>query len=127
MGGYGTALFRSRTSGYLPPRSKKRSRAEIFERPVNERAARYFNYTNIFEGVAEETPGGTRIDLGHFGVQVRAKVAEGSRAEVCIRQQDIRIIKEGAAVKESLRRNVLAGEITGRVSSATSAGAESTA
>ena len=87
-------------------------RREIFERPANERVARYFNYTNIFDGVAEEHPEGTRINLGHFGVIVRAKVAEGKRVKVCIRQQDVRIIKEGAAVREPLRRNILAGEIT---------------
>jgi ABC-type Fe3+/spermidine/putrescine transport system ATPase subunit len=87
-------------------------RREIFERPANERVARYFNYTNIFDGVAEEHPEGTRVNLGHFGVVVRKKVAEGKRVKVCIRQQDIRIIKEGTAIKESLRRNVLAGEIT---------------
>jgi ABC-type sugar transport system ATPase subunit len=87
-------------------------RKEIFERPVSERVARYFNYTNIFEGVAQEHPEGTRIDLGHFGVVVGTKVAKGKRVKVCIRQQDIRIIKEGAVIKESLRRNVLTGEIT---------------
>ena len=88
------------------------STREVFERPVNASAARYFNYTNIFEGVAEKTPEGTRIDLGHFGVQVRAKVAEGSRVEVCIRQQDIRIIQDGEEVRDSLKRNILFGEIT---------------
>lgn len=88
------------------------STQEVFERPVNARAARYFNYTNIFEGVVEKTLGGTRIDLGHFGVQVRAKVAEGSRVRVCIRQQDIRIIEEGEGVRDSLKRNILSGEIT---------------
>ena len=87
-------------------------RREIFERPANERVARYLNYTNIFEGVAEACPEGTRIRLGHFDVVVRAKVADGKRVKVCIRQQDIRIIKEGAAIKDSLRRNILAGEIT---------------
>jgi hypothetical protein len=38
--------------------------------------------------------------------------AEGKRVKVCMRQQDIRIIKEGAAVKQSLKRNILSGEIT---------------
>ena len=84
---------------------------EIFERPVNERVARYFNYTNIFEGAAEETPGGTRIDLGHFGVEVSEKVARGRVVKVCIRQQDIRIIQEGEEVRDSLKRNILSGEI----------------
>jgi ABC-type Fe3+/spermidine/putrescine transport system ATPase subunit len=87
-------------------------RKEIFERPANERVARYFNYSNIFGGVAEEHPEGTRINLGHFGVVVRTKVTEGRRVKVCIRQQDIRIIREGAAIREPLMRNVLAGEIT---------------
>ena len=87
-------------------------RRDIFERPANERVARYFNYTNIFDGVAEDHSEGTRINLGHFSVVVRAKVADGKRVKVCIRQQDIRIIKEGAAIKDSLRRNILAGEIT---------------
>jgi ABC-type Fe3+/spermidine/putrescine transport system ATPase subunit len=85
---------------------------EIFERPVNERVARYFNYTNIFEGVAEEAPGGTRIDLGHFGVEVSEKIGPGRAVKVCIRQQDIRIIQEGGEVRDSLKRNILSGEIT---------------
>jgi ABC-type Fe3+/spermidine/putrescine transport system ATPase subunit len=84
---------------------------EIFERPATEKVARYFNYTNIFEGVAGEHGGTTRIDLGHFGVDVSAKVGAGEKVKVCIRQQDIRIIKEGEAVRESLARNILAGEI----------------
>ncbi len=88
------------------------STREIFERPVNESVARYFNYTNIFEGVAEETPEGTRINLGHFGVELSAKFAAGRRVKVCIRQQDIRIIQEGGDVRESLKRNILSGEIT---------------
>jgi ABC-type Fe3+/spermidine/putrescine transport system ATPase subunit len=84
---------------------------EIFERPANENVARYFNYTNLFEGVAEEHAGGTRVDLGHFGVQVGARVAAGRRVKVCVRQQDIRIIKEGEGIKDSLKRNVFPGEI----------------
>jgi ABC-type Fe3+/spermidine/putrescine transport system ATPase subunit len=86
-------------------------RQEIFERPANESVARYFNYTNIFEGTAERHPEGTRIDLGHFGVVVTKEITPGKRVKVCIRQQDIRIIKEGAVIKDFLRRNVFSGEI----------------
>lgn len=86
-------------------------RQELFERPIDERVARYLNYTNIFEGVAKRVPEGTRIDLGHFDVLVEKPLADGERVKVCIRQQDIRIIKEGAPLKEVLRRNVLSGEI----------------
>jgi ABC-type Fe3+/spermidine/putrescine transport system ATPase subunit len=87
------------------------ARQEIFERPVNESVAKYFNYTNIFEGVAERHPEGTRIDLGHFGVFVRTQLPQGKRVKVCIRQQDIRLIKEDVAIRDSLKRNVLSGEI----------------
>ena len=88
------------------------STREIFERPVSERVARYFNYTNIFEGVAEGTSAGTRIDLGHFGVEVSEKIEPGRAVKVCIRQQDVRIIQEGGEVRDSLKRNILSGEIT---------------
>jgi len=91
------------------------SKREIFERPMSESAARYFGYTNLFEGVAASTCGGARIDLGHFSVEVSAKVAEGRKVKVCIRQQDIRIVKEGEALKDFLRRNVLSGEIVNLV------------
>ena len=88
---------------------------EVFERPASERVARYFNYTNLFEGVTEEHPGGTRVDLGHFGVEVGEKVAAGRRVKVCIRQQDIRIIRDGAPIMKSLERNILSGEIAALV------------
>lgn len=84
---------------------------EVFERPANESVARYFNYTNIFEGVAEEHPGGTRVDLGHFGVEASEKIASGTRIKVCIRQQDIRIIRDEAPIMKPLERNVFSGEI----------------
>jgi ABC-type Fe3+/spermidine/putrescine transport system ATPase subunit len=88
------------------------STRQVFERPVNEAAARYFSYTNLFEGVAERSLAGTRVNLGHFSVEVGTLVGEGKRVKVCIRQQDIRIIKDGEAVKESLARNVFSGKIT---------------
>ncbi len=45
-------------------------------------------------------------------MEVSAKIAAGRRVKVCIRQQDIRIIQEGEAVRDSLKRNILSGEIT---------------
>jgi ABC-type Fe3+/spermidine/putrescine transport system ATPase subunit len=87
------------------------NKQEVFERPANENVARYFNYSNLFEGVAGKHPEGTRIDLGHFSVLVSREIADGNRVKVCVRQQDIRIVKEGLPLKDSLRRNLFSGEI----------------
>ncbi len=84
---------------------------EVFERPANESAARYFSYTNIFEGVAKKASPGTEIDLGHFAVNVAEEITAGRRVKLCIRQQDIRILKEDEPIRDSLKRNILAGEI----------------
>lgn len=86
-------------------------RHDIFDRPADERVARYLGYRNIFTGTARRTAGGTKIDLGHFKVELGREIPEGE-ATLCIRQQDIRIIRQGQPVKESLRRNVFSGSVT---------------
>ena len=84
---------------------------EIFEQPSTEDVARYLNYRNIFSGVAEPHPEGTSIHLDHFRLIVGKKIQEGTKVNLCIRQQDIKIIREGSSVKDSLKRNIFAGEI----------------
>ncbi len=84
---------------------------EIFERPANENIARYLNYLNIFEGVARDHPDGTRIEMDYFSVVVSDKFPVGDQVKLCIRGQDIKIIKEGAAIKDSLKRNIFEGKI----------------
>jgi ABC-type Fe3+/spermidine/putrescine transport system ATPase subunit len=86
-------------------------RHDIFERPANESVARYLGYRNIFRGMARRLAGGTEIDLGHFRVEIGRDIPEGETT-LCIRQQDIRIIRPGQPVKESLRRNVFRGLVT---------------
>lgn len=87
------------------------SNREIFESPSTESVARYLNYRNIFCGVAEPCPDGTRIRLGHFSVVIRKWIPEGRRVNVCIRPQDIKIIRQGFPIKDSLKRNVFLGKI----------------
>ncbi len=84
---------------------------ELFEHPSSEDVARYLNYRNIFSGVAARHPDGTSIHLGHFHLIVRKRIPAGEKVRLCIRQQDIKIIREGLSVKDSLRRNVFSGEI----------------
>jgi ABC-type Fe3+/spermidine/putrescine transport system ATPase subunit len=86
-------------------------RQDIFDRPANMRVAGYLGYRNIFTGTARRVAGGTKIDLGHFEVALGRPVPEGETT-LCIRQQDIRIIRPDQPVKESLRRNVFGGTVT---------------
>ncbi|MFW6236765.1 MAG: ABC transporter ATP-binding protein [Desulfosudaceae bacterium] len=87
------------------------SREEIFERPATRGVARYLNYRNLFTGTARPHPEGTTIDTGDFTVFVRDDIPAGSRVDICIRQQDIKILKPGQPVREPLRHNVFSGRI----------------
>jgi len=84
---------------------------EIFERPLTEDVARYLNYRNIFFGIAEKHPEGTRINMGHFNIIVNKRDIVRARVKLCVRPQDIKIIREGASIKDSLKQNIFSGEI----------------
>jgi len=87
------------------------AKQEIFECPETEEVARYLNYRNIFSGVTEPHPLGTRIRTEYFQLTVKQKISPGQTVKFCIRQQDIKIIKSGLPIKESLRNNVFSGQI----------------
>ncbi|MFH2002076.1 MAG: ABC transporter ATP-binding protein [Planctomycetota bacterium] len=85
---------------------------EILERPATEAVGDFLSYRNIFHGVAEPTADGTRINMGPFSVNVREKVRAGESAALCIRPQDIKILKQGVPLKDSLMRNCFEGTFT---------------
>ncbi|MCP4599543.1 MAG: ATP-binding cassette domain-containing protein [Proteobacteria bacterium] len=87
------------------------TRKEIFAGPANESIARYLNYRNIFKGVTRNTPDGTRVDIGNFSIAIREKQKEGETVTLCVRQQDIKIIKRDLPIKDELKRNVFNGVI----------------
>ena len=87
------------------------NKIDVFDRPANERVATYLNYRNIFEGISEESMGGTKISTDNFSLLVSNSLPSGKKVKFCIRQQDIKIIKEGSPVKDSLNRNLFSGEI----------------
>lgn len=84
---------------------------EIFRRPAVESVARFLGYRNIFSGPVRPFPGGAEIEIGHFQVTVGMTIPTAARATVCVRPQDIKIVKEGVPLRESLRRNVFPGRI----------------
>ena len=88
------------------------AKGDIFERPLTESIAKYLSYRNVFAGVAEKHPEGTEIHIGHFSIFVSGQVPETTEIRLCIRPQDIKIIREGFPVKDSLKKNIFSGEIT---------------
>ncbi len=86
-------------------------RQTVFEHPATKGVARYLNYRNLFSGIAGDHPEGTSIDAGGFRVFVREKISAGKRVDLCIRQQDVKILKPGQPVREALRHNVFDGRI----------------
>jgi len=87
------------------------SKRDIFEKPANAKVARYLKYTNLFNGKTEEHPEGSSVSLGHFKIVTAEKIPPGQEVTVCVREQDLKIIREGVPIRQSLRRNVFAGRI----------------
>jgi len=92
------------------------SKQEIFERPATESVARYLNYRNIFTGRVENHQDGSKIHCSHFKILVNERIASGTQATVCVRQQDLKIVREGYPLRDSLKGNVFSGEIVSLLS-----------
>jgi ABC-type Fe3+/spermidine/putrescine transport system ATPase subunit len=88
------------------------AKSDIFESPLTESIARYLGYRNIFSGFSKRHPEGTKIDMGYFSVFVPGEMPETTDIKLCIKPQDIKIIREGFPIGDSLKRNVFSGEIT---------------
>ncbi|MEW6079117.1 MAG: ABC transporter ATP-binding protein [Thermodesulfobacteriota bacterium] len=84
---------------------------EIFERPATREVAAYLNYRNIFSGTARAHTAGTVVDTDAFRFVLSGKIPDGEKVALCIRQQDVKIIKEGRPLRDQLKDNVIAGVI----------------
>lgn len=87
------------------------SREEIFESPATKTVARFLNYNNIFSGVAETVGGRSEMNLGHFRIVLPRSVPAGTSVAVCIRPQDLKVVREGVPLSDALRSNVFPGEV----------------
>jgi len=88
------------------------SREDLFRRPAAPAVAEFLNYRNIFTGKAEPLPGGdSSIDCGPFRIRVGNPPPPGGRATVCLRPQDIKIIRDDAPVRRELAENLISGTI----------------
>ena len=87
------------------------AKEEIFQRPAGREVAAFLNYRNIFSGVARPHPAGTAVDTGPFHFVLTRGIPPGARVDLCVRQQDIKIIKEGRPLRGPLKDNVISGVI----------------
>ena len=90
------------------------SRDDVMLQPMTKRVARYQGIRNIYRGVI------SRIDNGKVTIQCgplnivahqESPYRIGRRTTVCIRPQDIKIVREGEPLREELRENKYEGVI----------------
>ena len=87
------------------------AKKEIFEHPATRDIAGFLNYRNIFFGTAGPHPAGTVVDTSLFQVVLNRDMVPGTKVDLCVRQQDIKIIKPGTPLKDALKHNVLTGRV----------------
>ncbi|MDD5557083.1 MAG: ABC transporter ATP-binding protein [bacterium] len=81
----------------------------VLLRPATEAVARYLGIKNVFGGEIVSLDGGAvtvRCGGGSFVAPRAPGHRLGDRVGVCVRPQDIKIIKEGKPLREDLRDNV---------------------
>jgi len=90
------------------------SKDEIFSKPASEQVAGYLGIRNIYSGKITKADGG-RIIIKGENFKITAfndkNFKTGEVVSFSIREQDIKIIKEGTPVRDELKDNILEGEI----------------
>ncbi len=94
------------------------SKEDVFYRPKTHKVAKFFGAKNIFLGkvadiVSDKTKMKIRVDEKGFTATVpyREGIITGEAVLFCIRPEEIMIVKEDRAIKESLKDNVFSGEV----------------
>lgn len=87
------------------------AKREVFDHPATRQVAGFLNYRNLFSGTARSHAAGTEVDTGGFRVVLEKKIPAGTAVDLCVRQQDIKIIKKGEPFKEALKHNIFEGHI----------------
>lgn len=90
------------------------TRDEVMLKPLTERVARYQGIRNIHRGVMSRIENGkVAIQCGPLKIVARRDSPSqiGREATVCIRPQDIKIVREGEPLREELRDNRYEGTI----------------
>lgn len=95
-------------------------REEVFYAPGTRRVAEFFGIHNIFSGTVSRASGvedRTIINCGKYEIcaPFREGLSEGSRVDMCVRPQGIKVVKEGKPLKDSLADNVFSGVVVAAI------------
>jgi molybdate transport system ATP-binding protein len=94
-------------------------RDDIFQKPQSRRVAQFLGLKNLFRSKVirkDEHLQRLILEAGHLQFSMsadsrRSPVEVGMEVDLYVRPDEIMILREGKPVKESLRHNILAGEI----------------
>lgn len=94
-------------------------REEIFLRPRTVKTAQFLGLRNLFRGRVLKVDGNGRfITLSFWGREITlpsdhaaARLFAGEQVVLYLRPEEVMILREGKPIKESLRQNILAGEV----------------
>jgi len=84
---------------------------EVFQTPNNAAVARFLNYSNIFQGKAQPCDAGGLIDIGFFSIRTQQSFPVETTVGLCIRPQDIKIIRPGESLAPALQDNIFSATI----------------
>jgi molybdate transport system ATP-binding protein len=98
------------------------SREMILHRPCNRTVARYIGVKNIFTGTVENfVHGSTALRVGSLAMYAHSDAFQlGDRVDLCIRPEDIMLIRPNQAVRDAVEHNQFLGEIVEEVARGTS-------
>jgi len=94
-------------------------REEVFLRPKTIRVAQFLGLQNLFpEKVLQVEGGGKSLTVSLWGEEITlpsdhaaGRLSPGEDVVLYLRPEEIMILREGKPIKESLRRNILEGEV----------------
>lgn len=87
---------------------------EVFVRPSTKKVAQYLGINNIFSGKVTDCTGEklmVKCQELVFAVKHTGNYSIGDSVELCIRPQDIKIIREGYPIRDELKENLIKGRI----------------
>ncbi|MGM0380532.1 MAG: hypothetical protein ACQEP7_00945, partial [bacterium] len=89
------------------------SREDIFSRPATPEIARFLSYTNIFKGLVKEKINENiyLVESGDLQFKISSNRQLNGKITLCIRPQDIKIVKENQPLREEIKDNVFNGRI----------------
>lgn len=97
-------------------------RDQVLRGPANRRVARFTGAKNIFRGVVDSTnPDDLDVQVGQLRLRVRAaSVPQGGEVDLCIRPEDVMLVRPDRDPGRAVGDNRFEGEVVGEMAHGTS-------